>query len=388
LRSAKIKIKYIVVIIILIISILTGCGNYPEEVAEAGDNGANNSGSEKNPANETIGYDDGERIVYFRGDIAKRSGVEYTYDTVIALNRDEGTFILDFNMLSGFDTITGAFTESKTEFVVVTISGNAGNAQFSIEKNSDGTYSIYGSEAYYYSLEDDGDMLKITKEQYDEITKFHADWNANNNKNLNRESIYAQSDKLTSANLNFTENDTIRYLNYGQEIITLEYIIGYETMYDNTLKVNGATLDVKFCMLIEAQIIDDIIIILTADTDVLSTKLYAFNMDGKKLLEIHALDNNGMYVAASQHYYSSIEIYGDGEIIIRGSRVYNGPSLRCGDGTDIELKDADGNWTDSVPDDEIVAADYKMQYLGGGKFGEIIKGETTMTYLQLKESFS
>jgi len=29
-----------------------------------------------------------------------------------------------------------------------------------------------------------------------------------------------------------------------------------------------------------------------------------------------------------------------------------------------------------------------MQYLGGGKFGEIIKGETTMTYLQLKESFS
>ena len=381
------KVLLIAFVLVLLLT-FNACGNNSGDLAETRDNRTIDSGGVKNPPDEISGGDNIEKIVYFRGDIAKRSGEDYTYDTVISLNRDDGTFILDFNTLSGFDTITGAFTEPKTELFIVTVSGDAGNAQFSIGKMSDGTYGIYGSEAYYYFLEDDGDMLKIAKEQYDEITKFHADWNANNNKNLNRESIYAQSDKLTSANLGFTEKDTIRYLNYGQEKITLEYVAGYETMYDNTLKVNGTTLDIKFCTLIEAQIIDDTIIILTAGTDILSTRLYAFNMDGKKLLEIHALDNNGMYVTASQHYYSSIEIYGDGEILIRGSRVCDGPSLRCGDGTDIELMDSNGNWTTTVPDDEIARADYKMQYLGGGKFGDITKSETTMTYLQLKESIT
>jgi len=60
---------------------------------------------------------------------------------------------------------------------------------------------------------------------------------------------------------------------------------------------------------------------------------------------------------------------------------------RGGGETDIALTDSNGMWSTSVPDDEIVRADYEVQYLGGGKFGEPTKTETTMTYAQFKQEY-
>jgi hypothetical protein len=157
---------------ILFAVILNGC------VFSENNDGVANSGSIENPEkNDSAENVERENIIYFRGDIAIRSGGEYTYDTVIALDRSDNTFVLNFNMMSGFDVAKGTFVESETQFAV---SGENGRAQFTLEKMPDGNCVVRGQEAFFYYLEDGCTMVKISKEQYDEITKFHAEWNAQN----------------------------------------------------------------------------------------------------------------------------------------------------------------------------------------------------------------
>ena len=182
----------------------------------------------------------------------------------------------------------------------------------------------------------------------------------------------------------YEEVGLISEIKYGQETVIMEIVPGVK-LDDNQLKINDTTMDIFYLSIDSLQIIDNVIIFTTRGTGGghFNTRLYAFDMDGKKLLEIYALDENGMYVLDTGND-DSFEIHDDGKIMIRGSRAGQGPSLRQGDGTDLELTDESNNWISSIPGDEVVQANYEIMYLGGGKFGEITKIETTMTYEQLK----
>jgi uncharacterized lipoprotein YehR (DUF1307 family) len=182
MKSTKKIIIAVLALIAAISLVACGGGDSPGDSnpANSGNGNLSNSGdnipnaSDDDDENNSPENNNTENIVYFRTDIAVYQGNEYTYDTVIALNREDGTFILDFNMLEGFDIINGTFTESETEFVV---SGENGRAQFTLEKMPDGNCVVRGEELQYYWMEDGDTLLKITEAQFDEIVKFHAEWN-------------------------------------------------------------------------------------------------------------------------------------------------------------------------------------------------------------------
>jgi hypothetical protein len=161
-----------------------------------------NSGSIENPETD----DSIENIIYFRGDMAIRSGGEYTYDTVIALNRSDNTFVLDFNMMSRCTVAKGTFTESEHNFIV---SLEDGRAQFSLEKMPDGSCIVQGDELHYYYVEDGGAMLKITAEQYNETVKCHAEWNAQNIESFDLDYLVPKAFKFAV--------EFCKALNYGDE---------------------------------------------------------------------------------------------------------------------------------------------------------------------------
>ena len=200
----------------------------------------------------------------------------------------------------------------------------------------------------------------------------------------NNAANYTISEKLVAPFDRFNGN-VLNEINYGQEKLTLELVVGDEKNYDDQLKVNGKTIDLRFMEITEIQIIDNIIIFATHGSDDLSTTLYAFNMDGEKLLEISDIDNNGMRIYNNYDVSGAFQIMND-KITIRGSRLYLGTDLKCGDSESIILTHDGVDWTADVPEDEIIRANYEINYLGGGKFGEITKTETTMTYAQLKQS--
>jgi len=180
-------------------------------------------------------------------------------------------------------------------------------------------------------------------------------------------------------NNNFPENTPIYTVDLpcAEGIFKVEYVNKY--LGDFSFKVNGAPADIEFCGISSLQTLDNTLLVATYDTDVTGDYLYIFDIDGKLLLEVHSLDDNGMYLRLGEPAYQ----IKDNKLIVQGTRMYHGPSLFTGDGKQVELM-SDGEYLPVFPDDEVVEAAYEIQYLGNGMFGPITKIETTLTYGQMR----
>ena len=167
-------------------------------------------------------------------------------------------------------------------------------------------------------------------------------------------------------------------LEYNGETVTFEFEEASD--FDYIVKINGKATDLRAIWVISIQIIDNTVIIATGGTDIKSTTLYALDMNGKILLEVFKLEDNGMRISDE---YSVYEIIDGDTFLLRGSRTFHGHSLLTGDG--IAWNDEDPAFWSSFSDDEVVEANYEMQYLGNGQFGPIVCTEVTMTFAQYRD---
>ncbi|MDF2536508.1 MAG: hypothetical protein K0R18_2670 [Bacillales bacterium] len=193
----------------------------------------------------------------------------------------------------------------------------------------------------------------------------------------NLDKSYLISEKVKG--FSFVLGSQIREINYNGKTVKIEVIVNEDKNHVavSNLKINDNETNINFFEVYEFQIIDNLIILTAGYQSALSGTLYAFNMTGEKILEIHELNAEGMTLN------SSFEI-SDNKILFAGTRIDYGDALRISNNQQISLLDK--NDIKNLKDEDVFSAEYEINYLGNGKFGDMVKTKTIETYKLWKES--
>ena len=200
----------------------------------------------------------------------------------------------------------------------------------------------------------------------------------------------------------------IKYWDTGKEKIKFE-TASDEKIKWYVLKINDNKVDMEnFLWFDQIIVMEDIIVITTGGTDIRSTPIYIFDFNGKKLFETYYLNNKGMVIQRP------VSIEGN-KIIMPGTRLTHGidlvmksPDYESSEYEDYLYIDTVYNYENSIYQselhievyldsfdsmseeakllnkDEIIEADFELEYLGGGKFGKI---KMTENFTTLKQYF-
>jgi hypothetical protein len=204
----------------------------------------------------------------------------------------------------------------------------------------------------------------------------------------------------------------IQYYDTGKEKIKFETVAD-EKLDRYVLKINDNIADIYFAWFNQIIVLDDIIIITTGGTDVRSMRMYICDFNGNMLFKTYYLNNKGMVI---QNY-----IYIDGnKIIMPGTRTNHGINLVMKntstefseyssylyqdviydyknknieyDYKDVEVHIFNGTvFSESsklLDKNEIVEADFVLEYLGGGKFSKIKMAGNIKTLEKYSEELS
>ena len=195
----------------------------------------------------------------------------------------------------------------------------------------------------------------------------------------------------------------IQYWDTGKQKIKFETVAD-ETKGWYVLKINDNITDFDFLWFLNIIVSDEFIVIVTGGTDIRSNPIYVFDYNGNTLFKAYYLNNKGMVIAPG----ASVSVDGN-KIIMRGTRFTHGINLVMNsafnessafleykdyiyediiyDYSDYELKYRDEVYLDNsnaeevkmLNKDEIVEADFVLEYLGGGKFGKIVMTDSKTT---------
>lgn len=180
----------------------------------------------------------------------------------------------------------------------------------------------------------------------------------------------------------FTSN--VQYLTYNGQKIKLESkSIDDNTQFfinDNEVEIGGES----NALWIDAQMLDDVIVVSVTGTDIRTTRLFAFSQDGQRLLEIYAIDPTlpGMVIGYSLDEEVDIIVSGN-TLILQGSRSSHGPTIVTQEGENIGLDLNDP----TLSNDMVVNAQYEVKYQGNGVFGEIKKTQDIATVSDYRARF-
>ena len=201
----------------------------------------------------------------------------------------------------------------------------------------------------------------------------------------------------------------VQYWDTGTEKIKFETVAD-ETLDRYVLKINGQTADIDFLWFDQIIVTADIAIITNGGTDIRSTHLYIFDLTGNTLLKIYYLNNKGMVISSG----SVVSIVGN-KIILSGTRfthginlvmkndfdvfpeysdyiyqdiIYNYENIKYDyKDTEVYIHDSNAETVEKLNKDEIVEANFELEYLGGGKFGKIRMTENIRTLGEYLEEF-
>lgn len=179
----------------------------------------------------------------------------------------------------------------------------------------------------------------------------------------------------------------LQYWDTGSEKIKFETVPDTSTN-QYVLKINDNKVDIDTLLWFnQIFVMNDVIIITTGATDIRSTHLYIFDFNGNTLFKAYYLNNKGMVIQ------SSISVVGN-KIIIPGTRLTHGIDLVMINEWSVHPEYSDYIYQDIIYDypdiygksevyledskikamlnkDEIVEANFELEYLGNGKFSKI-----------------
>ena len=173
------------------------------------------------------------------------------------------------------------------------------------------------------------------------------------------------------------EEPEIKNLKYGEDSLKVELDFGEETS-SAILRIDGKEIDLDNGFVVgKVRVIDDVIVIVTGGTDIRSTRVVVTNPEGENLLLAGDNIDSALYGMSAEDVR-----FEENKIIFECYRTIHGPSLITEDGW---VESGTDEWN-ALSDDEITGAEYEIEYLGNGEFGEAKQVKVTETLGEFRKA--